>query len=355
MRSGKSLEKAFEQKLKEQVGDPLLYAPAQKLCVFHRGKVAFRWETGEDFFYFDLASLTKILFSASLWMRLLQSSSLSVTRPVRDSLPWWKGGAEVSLKDLLTHSAGLTWWKPYFERIGKGFSHDRAWGKLRNLLSVERPQGEAPYAAVYSDLDLFYLGFIAEEIAGKNLFDLWLELKNQMGFSDLHFREAAPSIKESSLYAPTGFSKWRGRFLQGEVHDDNAAALGGMAPHAGLFGGLKDLESYVRHLRQLWQGEADRDIKPEIFREFTRLQTPRARGDFGYLFWKPTKGASSSGKYFDESAFGHTGFTGTSLWCDPQKDLAVIFLTNRVAYEAELDQFRSYRPLVHDLVCEVIF
>jgi CubicO group peptidase (beta-lactamase class C family) len=354
MRSGGNLEKKFEQKLKEQVGDPLLYAPTQKLCVFHRGKVAFRWETGEDFLYFDLASLTKILFSASLWMRLFQEHSFHLSEKAVEFLPWWPGGAEVSLKGLLTHSAGLTWWKPYFEQIGKGFSHEHGWRKLRDLLSVERPQGEAPHAAVYSDLDLFYLGFMAEEITGKNLFDLWLEVKDQMGFSDLHFRKTAPSVKESSLYAPTGFSEWRGRVLQGEVHDDNAAALGGIAPHAGLFGGLGDLESYLRHLRKLWQEAPDRGVKPEVFKEFTRRQTPPARGDFGYLFWKPTKGASSSGKYFGDSSFGHTGFTGTSIWCDPKKDLAVIFLTNRVAYEAELDQFRPYRPLVHDLVGEVI-
>jgi len=237
------LQREFDHQLREHVGDPLMYAPSQKLSVISEGKVLFRWSCGEDFEFFDLASLTKILFSAPLWVRLLQHSSLDVKDEARVYLPWWKNGDGVTVEQLLIHSSGLTWWKPFFKKIKEGSLQKRR-EQLIELLKKEVPENPGQ-VCMYSDLSLFYLGLIAEEVFQKSLMDLWLETKAQMGYESLHFQKANQLSHKKSSYAPTGFSEWREKELQGEVHDDNAWSFGGVAPHAGLFGGLEDLENYL--------------------------------------------------------------------------------------------------------------
>ncbi len=346
------MQREFDHQLREHVGDPLMYAPSQKLSVISEGKVLFRWSCGEDFEFFDLASLTKILFSAPLWVRLLQHSSLDVKDEARVYLPWWKNGDGVTVEQLLIHSSGLTWWKPFFKKIKEGSLQKRR-EQLIELLKKEVPENPGQ-VCMYSDLSLFYLGLIAEEVFQKSLMDLWLETKAQMGYESLHFQKANQLSHKKSSYAPTGFSEWREKELQGEVHDDNAWSFGGVAPHAGLFGGLEDLENYLLSMRKLSLGDPACALKPDFAQRFFQRKTPKSLGDFGYLFMKPTKGASSAGRFFDDSSFGHTGFTGTSIWYSPKKDLGVILLTNRVQLGVDLPHFKVYRPLVHDLVGQIV-
>lgn len=354
MSGSMSLSRKFNDRLISEIGDPLLYAPSMKLSVLHKGKVAFQWACGEDHLYYDLASLTKILFSAPLWMRLIRDGKCGVDDPVQTYLPWWVDANSVTVRGLLTHTAGLDWWKPYYNFIGQGLSHEAGWSKLRSLLSKERPSDSQVKKAVYSDLDLFYLGFLAEELSGKNLLSMWKDVADQMNYQTLHFQVDNHLAYKKSLYAPTGFSAFRERELCGEVHDDNAFFLGGVAPHAGLFGTLADVESYLLTLRKILKTGKAFGFEEKDLSSFVQRQMPQSVGDFGYIFWKPTPGASSSGRYFDDSSFGHLGFTGTSLWYSPKKDLGVILLSNRVYYGSDVEFFRHFRPLVHDLVGELL-
>lgn len=347
------LEKQFSQRLIEAVGDPLLYTPSIKLSVFQGGKVKFRWSAGEDYFYYDLASLTKIMFSAPLWMKAIQDLNISPHDPVQKYLSWWSGADGVRIKDLLTHSAGLTWWKPYYELIGQELSSIGARKKLKEFLANESPDLNQK-RAVYSDLSLFYLGFLLEEVFQKDLHSLWNELSDSFGFKTLHFQDENKAKSKKNLYAPTGFSPFRQRKLVAEVHDDNAYVLGGVAPHAGLFGTLGDVESYLLSLREILKEGDAFGLKALTLNDFIQRHTEPELGDFGYLFMKPTKGSSSSGQYFDDSSFGHTGFTGTSIWYSPKKDIGVILLSNRTYYGSDVELFKNFRPLVHDLVMELL-
>lgn len=347
-----ALAKKFEGLLLDRIGDPLLYAPSIQVSVLDKGQVRFRWGWGEEFAFYDLASLTKIIFSALAWMNLLKKTKMSLSDSANIYLPWWRGGEGISLHQLLTHSGGVCWWKPYYKTLGKKADHEMNWLKLKSLLAKEQPLKNSGQS-VYSDLDLFYLGFVAEELFQKDLFQIWEDVANRFDFKNFHFQNQNRFKHKRSDYAPTELSAWRGRRLQGEVHDDNAYSLGGIAPHAGLFGQMEDVERYLLVLRQILLqggfGFLSSDLKP-----FVSRQTPRALGDFGYIFMKPTKGASSSGRFFDDSSFGHTGFTGTSLWYSPKKDRGVIILSNRVYYGSDHELFRHLRPLIHDLVIKVL-
>lgn len=347
------LARNFERDLIQKVGDPLMYAPSMKLSVIKKGQVCFRWECGENHKFYDLASLTKIIFSAPTWMRIYQDSSLSVEDEVAAYLPWWKGAGKVKVKDLLTHQAGLNWWKPYYKLLGKRSSHEVSWKKLKSLLAKEKSNPSTKHA-VYSDLDLFYLGFIAEELFQKSLLEIWEDLAGRMHFKDFHFQNSKKSHFKRSLYASTGFSEFRSRELLAEVHDDNTFSLGGVAPHAGLFGTLKDVEDYLIKMRLILMNDEAFGFKSQTLVDFSKRRTPVASGDFGYIFMKPTKGSASCGRFFDDSSFGHTGFTGTSIWHSPKKDVGVIFLSNRVNYGVDVELFKNLRPLVHDLVMKLI-
>ena len=330
-----------------------MYAPSQKLSVIYEGEVLFRWSYGEDFKFFDLASLTKILFSAPVWMKLFQDSSLLADDRAQIYLSWWKNSRGVTISQLLSHTAGLEWWRPFYEKIPSSANALKKRESLKSLLANEVPKDPGT-SCVYSDLDLFYLGFIAEEVFQKTLAEIWEEVVHWMGYKDLHFQNPSRMKHRKSFYAPTGVSEFRKKQLQGEVHDENAASFGGIAPHAGLFGGLEDLESFVLGMRLLSLGDERFGFSPEVLRDFTARKTPRAMGDFGSLFMKPTKGSSSAGRFFDESSFGHTGFTGTSIWYSPKKDLGVILLTNRVSLGVDLPIFKFYRPLIHDLIGKLV-
>jgi len=154
-------------------------------------------------------------------------------------------------------------------------------------------------------------------------------------------------------YAPTERCAWRKRVLQGEVHDENAFALGGIAPHAGLFGRIEDVSQWALEIRKALNGQSTMCEKKWL-QKFVRRQIPAKQGDWGWLYMKPTRGQASCGRYFSSSSFGHTGFTGTSLWFDPKKDLIVVVLSNRVHPTRQNRAFVTLRPMIHDWVVQAL-
>jgi serine-type D-Ala-D-Ala carboxypeptidase len=287
---------------------------------------------------FDLASLTKVIVTTSLAMRMVHDGRLAPHERVGARLAAWRGRdrAHVTVRDLLEHCAGLTAWLPLF-RSGEG----RA---AIEPVIAELPLEYDPWtASVYSDLGFLLLGFLLEDAAGARL-DRQAEAL--LEDEELRFR---PPVAWRSRTAPTEFDAWRGRRSVGDVHDENAWALGGVAGHAGLFGTARAVGRFAR-LVLATRHRPTRLGSPETLRRFTTRSTvPRSSRALGWDTMLPT---SSCGSRLSPAAFGHTGFTGTSLWIDPALDTYVVLLTNRVYATRDDDRIRTLRPRVHDRVID---
>ncbi len=290
---------------------------------------------------FDLASLTKVLATTPLVMQLVEQGSLGLDDPVAQHLETWRGSdrEQVTVRDLLAHASGLPAWLPFFrDHRGRG-AFERA--------IAATPLEYAPRSkSIYSDLGFMLLGFILDnEVSLAARFStLW----GQMGIvQEVQFNPPALWHRRT---APTEQDPWRGHLLVGEVHDENAHALGGVAGHAGLFGTAAAVGDYARHLLQIL------DERTGVFRRET-LDTFIARqagipGSSRALGWDTMLPTSSCGTRMSPRAFGHTGFTGTSLWIDPDRGVYVVLLTNRVHPTRENDSMKMVRPAVHDAVME---
>lgn len=208
---------------------------------------------------------------------------------------------------------------------------------------------------VYSDLGFMLLTELVETVSGKNLADFCLSrIFIPLDTADTFF--IAPtglvcsSPEKEHVYAATENDPWRGRVLCGEVHDENAYVLGGIAGHAGMFSTAGDVLKIVREYVAAMKGEG------QILRaDLARLSVTRqdhVSDSTRALGWDTPSDASSSGRYFSDKSFGHLGFTGTSIWVDPTMDLIVVLLTNRVHPSRDNNRIREFRPQLHDLIYE---
>jgi CubicO group peptidase (beta-lactamase class C family) len=293
---------------------------------------------------FDLASLTKVIATVPLVMRLLSTRRLLLGAPVRSLVPSWRGAdrAAVTVADLLEHSAGLTSWWDLYKRNSTAaeFAHE-----IGELPLEYRPRTRS----IYSDLGFLLLGFIVAERGGAALD---AQFASMLGHTGLGFR---PDPARRAIAAPTeDDTVWRGRLLAGEVHDENASVLGGVAGHAGLFGSAREVGTYARLVLQTLRRSTELG-PPWLLARF--LRKSRVPGSSRALGWDTMLPTSSCGTRLSRAAFGHTGFTGTSLWIDPVRDLYVVLLTNRVhpTRPAEShDLLRRLRPAVHDAVVAAV-
>ena len=293
---------------------------------------------------FDLASLTKVIATAPLLMQLLTARRLLLSTPVRVLIPEWRGPdrQDVTVTDLLEHCAGLPAWWDLYKRNHSAREFAREIGEL--------PLEYRPRArSIYSDLGFLLLGFIVADRGGQPLdtqFDALL------GDTGLLFR---PAANQRESIAPTEHdTTWRGRLLVGEVHDENAAELGGAAGHAGLFGSAPAVGAYARIVLESMR-RSTRLGAPWLMQRF--LRKSRVPGSSRALAWDTMLPTSSCGSRLSRAAFGHTGFTGTSLWIDPVRDLYVVLLTNRVHPVRPADRddaLRRLRPQVHDAVVNAL-
>ncbi len=288
---------------------------------------------------FDLASLTKIISTTPLVMQQVERGVLALDDPVSGHIAEWTGRdrADVTLRDLLAHCSGLPAWRPFFRELKGRTAFEAA-------IAAE-PLEYAPRSrSVYSDLDFMLLGFIVD--GRLPLAERFALMLSQMGIvEEIQF---TPRLLWRARIAPTEQDPWRGRLLVGEVHDENAAALGGIAGHAGLFGTAAAVGSYARHLLQILGGKVD------VFRRATVETFVTRRTDVSgssrALGWDTMLPTSSCGTLMSARAFGHTGFTGTSLWIDPEKNVYVVLLTNRLHPTRDNDAIKQVRPAVHDAV-----
>jgi CubicO group peptidase (beta-lactamase class C family) len=297
---------------------------------------------------FDLASITKVIATTTIALEQFARGALDLERPVRDLVRCWRGAdrAAVTVRDLLEHCSGLP-------------AHRRYSATLRGRDAFvhaicDEPLEYVPRAtAVYSDLGFILLGFILEDIAGASLADSFRRWRALVGLAaPLDFQ---PPAEWHPRTAKTEHYETRGLTLQGEVHDLNTAALGGVAGQAGLFGTADAVGTAARWWLRLLLGHDDAEaaITSEASRVFvTRSTVPGSSRALGWDTMLPT---SSCGTRMSPRAIGHTGFTGTSLWIDPEHDVYCVLLTNRVLASNSSDDIQQVRRAFHDAVGETLW
>jgi CubicO group peptidase (beta-lactamase class C family) len=307
---------------------------------------------------YDMASLTKVVVTTTVAMMLVDDGLLSLDAPVASLVPAFRGGGKerVRVKQLLTHSGGLLWWAPLYEELrGKP-------AYLERILEMDLDY-EPGTRSQYSDLGIILLAEVFERVAGEPLEAVARRrIFEPLGMADTRYR---PPVALRPRIAPTERDPWRGRVLVGEVHDENAFALGGVAPHAGLFSTAGDLARFAQALLNGGELEGRRLVSRATVERFTHRAG--VAGSTRALGWDtPTNGEdprssvpgepgySSAGSLFSPGSFGHTGFTGTSMWMDPERELLVILLTNRVHPTRENRQIGRVRSRLADAVVRAL-
>ncbi len=344
----KSLEKWIDQKVRDSEDFDF---QSLQMSVYWQGKKQMRTSWGVEYRYFDIASLTKIVFTTLWFMEACQCDAKLLSKKVKDLLPWYLH-KNLKVSHLLTHSGGNDWWQPFYKEISGSLSPEQSYQQMEKFCQ-QAPLSKSE-KAVYSDLDFYLLGSIMQKIEGQPLFLIWQRLKKKFfANSHFHFNYNNQPAYEIDKYAPTEKCPWRKKVVRGEVHDENCWALGGVAPHAGLFGRIEDLEIYGQLLRQIGKGK-NKSISPSVLERFQKRALAKGVGDWGLGFMKPSQERSSAGELFSKKSFGHTGFTGTSFWFDPTRDLFICLLSNRVHPSRDNKGFQRLRPQLHDWTVEFL-
>jgi len=298
---------------------------------------------------FDLASLTKVLATTAMAMILYERGLLDLEAPVTAIVPEFANALDdndprrrdVTLRMLLAHSSGL----PAYEKL---FLRTKTREDLLRA-AFTTPLAAAPGArAAYSDIGFIILGVALAHLADESL-DAFCqrEIFGPLGMTHTTFNPAQ-ALKDS--IPPTADDRaFRHRIIQGEVQDENASVLGGIAGHAGLFSTAEDLAIFAHAM--LNDGHPilrSSTVTVELFsrRESLPEATSRALG------WDTPSAPSQSGKHFSPRSFGHLGYTGTSLWIDPDRQLSITLLTNRTWPDCQNQAIKQVRPAFHDAVIE---
>lgn len=270
---------------------------------------------------YDMASLTKVISTTTAAMILEEQGLLDLERTVASYLPEFNAPekAAITVRMLVTHQGGLEAFAALY-RDTKG--RDEYLRKIN-----ERPLRSPPgTTTVYSDWDLILLQLIIERITGQTLDRFTTDrIFAPLGMTSTMYNPDSASLFER--IAPTEIDSARGGLVRGKVHDENANAMGGVSGHAGLFSTAPDLTIFAQMMLNGGAYNGVRIVKPETIARWT---APQSRTSSRALGWDTPSKGSSSGNFFSPRSFGHTGFTGTSIWIDPERGLFVILLTNRV-------------------------
>jgi CubicO group peptidase (beta-lactamase class C family) len=331
--------------------------PGAALAVLYRGHLVAHKALGRHTYeatspavepttIYDLASVTKVVATTATAMILFQRGLLDLNMPVREVLPQFEHigdprRANVTIRMLLAHSSGLPGYVRLFDQAR---GHDAMLETACSLPLSADPASRAEY----SDIGFIILGEILENVAGESL-DRFCrrEVFAPLGMANTGF---CPLVSLRQSIPPTEDDQtFRRRIVQGEVEDENAYAMGGIAGHAGLFAPALDLTIFAECM--LRGGEPV--FQPETVELFTRRESSPA-GKSHALGWDTPSAPSQSGRYFSPGSFGHLGYAGTSLWVDPQRQLSVTLLTNRTWPDRQSQLIKKIRPFFHDAVVEAL-
>jgi beta-glucosidase-like glycosyl hydrolase/CubicO group peptidase (beta-lactamase class C family) len=295
---------------------------------------------------FDLASLSKVIATTTAAMICYDRKLIDLDDKVAKHIPEFGQNEKenITIRNLLVHNSGLVAWKKFYEH------YNNPEDVLKDIYAspLEYPTGTK---MVYSDLGMITLAKIIEKVTGKTL-DVFCkdEIFDTLGMSNTMYNPPA-SLKDR--IAPTEFDNyWRMRQLVGEVHDEAASLLNGVAGHAGLFSTASDLSKILQMLMRKGNYQGKQFIKPETIELFTKKQSDQSSRALGWDTKSPE--GSSAGNLFSNLSYGHTGYTGTSVWNDPTRNLFVVFLTNRVYPTRNNTKLLRLRPILHDAVIKAI-
>ncbi|HEX2867097.1 MAG TPA: glycoside hydrolase family 3 N-terminal domain-containing protein [Ignavibacteriales bacterium] len=331
--------------------------PGAVVYVGYKGKVIYKKAFGHYMYgpdaqpmttdaMFDLASVSKVIGTTTAAMILYDEGKLGLDKRVADYLPEFDnhGKGKITIRNLLLHNAGFPADKPFYKMY---HTHDEVARDIMNT-GLEYPTGTK---YLYSDLSMITLQLVIEKITGMPL-DQYLK-KNVFEPLGMTHTMYNPPKSLRSLCVPTEVDNyWRMDTVRGTVHDENAAAMGGVAGHAGLFSTGGDLSIFMQMMLNHGRYDHKQLIKPSTVDLFTSKVSGQSSRGLGWDTKAPT--GSSAGSLFSENSFGHTGFTGTSVWADKDRDLFVVLLTNRVFPTRKNNKIIKFRPRVHDAVVRAI-
>lgn len=347
------------------------YFPGAQLIVGDDNKIIYEKSFGNftydefspavtDESIYDLASLTKVIATTSAIMKLYQEGKIDINDKVVKYIPEFanNGKENINILNLLLHNSGLKAFIPFY----KYYSTKE---EVINAIYNAELDYEPDTKFVYSDLNAILLGFIVEKVSGQSL-DKYCEVNI---FEPLGMRSTSflPDDKMKERIPPTeNDTYWRNRLLKGEVHDEAASILGGVAGNAGLFSNAEDLYKFMRLLLNngSYYNPYSRGLKeeklfePEYVSLFTKRFTEVFYTNSRALGWDtkpdvlPSKYRMPCGELISDNCFGHTGYTGTSVWCDRDRKLIIIFLTNRVYPSRDNEGIREVRPDIHNAAIE---
>jgi len=357
------IKQVFEEGAEEGVYPGAVLLVARGTGIFFLEKVGFlsltpKRRVMQKDTIFDLASLTKPLATTLAMMKLVDDGWVELDQSVKALLtgpiPEEKGA--MTPRMLLSHSAGFTDWEPYYLKL---LEHPRETRKtlLRQWI-MEAPLSYRPGKGTqYSDIGFMVLEWLIGSVSGMSMHPfLDRYFYGKLGLKRTFIQDSEhPEKYPKDQFAATENCPWRKQVLQGCVHDDNACALGGYSGHAGLFGTAEEVYGIVNMLREHYMGQRKDYFNPETVRTFLKRQD-MIPGSTWALGWDtPSRKNSSSGRHFSSNSFGHLGFTGTSVWMDMEKDVVVIFLTNRVHPSRDNEKIKAFRPRIHDIIMETLF
>lgn len=350
-----SQEKKLINKIQSAIPD---VTPGVVVRAYQMGRLVCDIEVGHTYPFYDLASLTKVIFTQQAMMVAYDQGHWNLKTKVVEILPDFKckedpfnHSAEMLITELLTHTSGLEWWKPFYQSI----EINQNWWQKRPWIyeQIQNSKLEKTDKAIYSDLGFILLGFVLEKIYQKSLLDIWKDIKEKFYPSttvDFHIENKTDI--PLNQFAPTEDCPWRKKVLRGQVHDENCYSFGGISTHAGLFGSIEDVSFYGLNVRSQLQGIARYDIRQKTAQIFAQRAIPASAGDWALGYMMPSVENPSCGPHFSILSIGHTGFTGTSIWYDPRSDLLISILSNRVHYGRDNKTYIQLRPQIHNWVYE---
>lgn len=349
--------------------------PSASLLVAKNKKIVFQGYYGacNESTIFDVASLTKPVVTTTLAMKAVSEGLISLEDKVGRYLPTAPYMENVSIFHLLNHTSGLPHWQPYYQEIPL---HEIASVDARkyvlDAVSMEPLMDEIGTRSVYSDLGFILLGELLEDVFYEPIHSLanevifkklgmqnsFFRLITETPFSDEHFESAYVGDEEdyaNFAFAPTEDCPWRGRVIQGYVHDQNCYAMGGVAGHAGLFSNVMDINIFVEELVKSLI-EQSNFIEKDIIERFICLNLsyvqPEYKGDFVLGWDRPSKKNSQAGRMFSSNTIGHLAYTGCSLWIDLERDLWIILLSNRLYPSSTNEKIKGFRSKIHDKILQ---
>lgn len=361
------MSKAIDRVFKDAISEGVF--PSAQILVAKGGEVALssHYGSAREHTSFDISSLTKPFCTASLAMMLCSEGLLKDS----DTVYQWLPGAreprhkQMTVRHLLDHTSGLPAWQAYYRELPQSLIGAEAGRRfILDSCYAEPIVSEPGEKTLYSDIGFMILGEIVAQAAGMPLDELFSNrIAGPLKLADTLFvrnEGISPSTamkrKDSAhlRFAPTEDCPWRGRVLHGEVHDQNAYAMGGVAGHAGLFSTAGDLHKFISEFVKCYRGGSE-FIPKGFVRGSIGEAAARPKGDEYVFGWnRPSRRDSSAGMHFSANSIGHMGYTGCSAWIDLEKNFWIILLTNRIHPSTMNEKIKGFRPRIHDLIYDEI-